>query len=631
MFTGITADTPGPRDGWVNYVNKCYELEMVPFLRLAGVWAGNQWLKPEADAPGDYTSMAQAIKRVVEGLPRSNMCPMYIEVFNEPNLSVEWTGKPVAKEYADFFVAVSKAIRSIGDDRIKILNAGLALSPEWTRLLCEANPEFIDAFDVWSTHPYPMNHPPSINHHDGTAKETSLFTIDSYVKEVDVLNEFGRMNVPVMITETGWDLGNSVYLQSEGYPIIDEYNRADYIMRSFRDYWSKWDEIQAVFPFEFSNEGWQRFDWVYPESGINPDGTPTKPHYQYTVVAALAKPTDTTGAINGTLTVDQLGVRLEGVKVTGAGQEFTTDPMGNYFLADVEPGTYTVEFNKTGFTSVTRNVEVKAGENSVLDVPMKSKRKVALRGFVYSGDTSRPLAGVTVKLEPSGKSAKTDAIGQYLIEGCIPARYSLQASLDKHYNYRVDDMQLKVDEENRHDFRMGRKGDIPGGNMLNNPSMEAGGGGGGQHWIALGFEPLIIAKDLLGMSLGKVSRCQSHTGRQSQSLQMFEVETTIRQITHYGTADVGTKYRAGIWVRTEGVGPDGAAWITFDATENSGAVVARLGPSKMVKGTSKWTWLSLEGVAPVGSERLSLNLHTKGPGGVAYFDDAFVGPVTDDR
>ena len=50
-----------------------------------------------------------------------------------------------------------------------------------------------------------------------------------------------------------------------------------------------------------------------------------------------------------------------------------------------------------------------------------------------------------------------------------------------------------------------------------------------------------------------------------------------------------------------------------------------MGPSKKITGRTNWTWLSLEGMAPEGSERLSLNLHTQGSGGMGYFDDAHIG------
>ncbi|MDM8006953.1 MAG: carboxypeptidase regulatory-like domain-containing protein [Phycisphaerae bacterium] len=632
LLADIDKNTRQPPQGWIDYVNKCYQLELIPVLRLGGHYGGGGWRKPEADAPGDYTSIAQAVKRVVAGLPRTDMCPLYIEVWNEPNLAVEWSGRPSPQEYADFFVAVAKAIRSIGDSRIKILNGGLATSPEWAEKLCKANPEFIKSFDLWSCHPYPMNRPPSLNHHDKTVKPGSDLTIDSYLLELAKLRDFGRNDVRVMITETGWNLGNAVYTKSEGHPIIDEYNRADYAMRAFRDHYPNWPELVAAFPFEFSNEGWQQFDYVYPESGINPDGSPTKPHYQYTVVAALAKPTDVTGAISGTVTVAGLGVRLDGAEVSIGRKPFASDPMGNYFFGKLKPGSYDLSIGKPGFKAVKQKVRVAAAKNSVADVALEATVKTTLSGVVSSGDDDKPVTDAVITLQPGDRQAKTDQNGRYVLKDVIPARYRLLATAKGRYQYEAADVRISSEQENRHDLRLGQRAELPPGeNMLNNASMEAGGGGGGKEWIALGFEPLKVDGDVMRSNPGGVSDKTAHTGRLSQSMRVSPKETVIRQITHYNTARVGTKYFAGMWIKTDCPDDEGAAWITFDATDNGGGVVGHLGPSRKVTGRSGWTWVSLEGPAPKGSERLSLNLHTQGKVGVAYFDDAFVGVKTPAR
>ena len=625
LIADIDKNKRGPWQGWVDYINKCYELELIPFMRLGGQYRGDGWIKPEADAPGDYTSMAQAVKRVVEGFPRSDMCPLYIEIWNEPNLSVEWTGKPVVKEYADFCVQVSAAIRSIGDDRIKILNGGLALSPEWAHKLCEANPKFIDSFDVWSCHPYPMNRPPWFNLHDKTVPPDSELAIDSYVLEVQALAERGRKDVKVMITETGWTLGNSAYALGEGHPIVDEHNRADYAVRALRDFWPRWPEIVAVFPFEFCNQGWEAYDWVYRESGINPDGSPTKPHYQYTCVAALAKPTDTTGAINGTIKVVGLGVRLMGVEVTGAGQAFTTDSMGNFFLAKIEPDSYTVKINKPGFKSAKQRVEVVAGKDAIINLALEATTRGSITGTVLRGDTDKPLEGVTVTLMPGEIKATTNDHGMYRLDDQIPATYELKAELEGHYVYETTGVRVGANATTKHSFALGHRPEgLPTELMINNTSMEAGGGGGGKEWIALGFEPLLIDQKVMNVPPASISEAEAHTGQKSQCMKMLKPETVIRQITHYGTAKVGTRYTGGVWVKVDC--PTGsAAWVSFDFTKDSGELVKRVGPARKLSGKMGWRWVRFHGVAPEGSRRLSLNLHTQGQAGVAYFDDAFVG------
>ncbi len=295
LFYPVTGVVTQPKECWVYFVEGAYQRGLKPVIRLQGKLQGNSWLKPEADAPGDYTTVAQAFKRVVEGLPRRDGHTLYVEVWNEPELAVNWHPSPSAQEYGQFFVDVAQAIHSIGDARLKVLNG--ALTPgnaDFTRELV-AVPGFVQAFDLWAAHCYPYNHPPQYNIHDGTAAYTE-FTIDSYRRELDVLaNEGGRTGVKVILTETGHGLGDNLFT-FEGYEAITETNRADYMVRAFRDYWAGWPELEAACPFElvdpYGHWGWM--DWLYPTTDV--------PHAQYTAVAALPKPTPTFVA-SGTLAI----------------------------------------------------------------------------------------------------------------------------------------------------------------------------------------------------------------------------------------------------------------------------------------------------------------------------------------
>lgn len=272
-------------------------------------------------------------------------------MWNEPNLGLEWSGRPDLEEYGRFLVEVSRAIRSIGDSRIRILNGAFGLSAESAEEMFTKVPESLHAFDVWASHPYPHNHPPAYNIHDGTADKAD-FTIDAYLLELAVLKRFGRQPVPVMITETGYDLGNDLFTSSEGYPIIDEYVRAEYIMRAFRDYWPTYPEVVAVLPFIFCEAGWERFNWVSTDSRTGEDGLPTSPHLQYTYVRNLAKPTDKTGAISGCVSESTLGVRIPGASVTlsPGGAKATCGPDGGYTFSGLVPVRYSVSATADGYT-----------------------------------------------------------------------------------------------------------------------------------------------------------------------------------------------------------------------------------------------------------------------------------------
>ncbi len=632
FFTDIDHRTQGPQQGWIDYVNSCYRMELIPVIRLGGRWKDGQWEAPRADGPLRYRSMARAIRAVVEGLPRSDLCPLYIEIWNEPNLAIEWSGRPDPKEYAAFFVQAAEAVRSIGDPRIRVLNGALATSPEWTEALCRADPKFISSFDVWASHPYPHNHPPEINFHDRTVPAGSELAIDSYLLELKVLADLGRPDVKVMITETGYDLGNSTYAR-EGFPIIDEYLRADYIVRAFRDFWTRWPEVLAVLPFEFCNENWRPFDWVEPDSDTNPDGSPTRPHYQYTAVAALAKPTDLIGAVSGTIRAAGLDARIEKVDVSlrpsgtgGAGAAAQSDPLGNYFLSGLKPGTYELRFARRGFRSAARQVEVSAGRNTVIDPRLEVEARCTLEGTVRHSHDGKPLEGVAIRLEPGGLSARTDRGGRFRFTGCAPVGYRLIARLEGFHEYEVSGVEPAVGKATASDFVLGPRRAPDVENLLSNGGFEAGGGGGGKAGIGLSFEPLDPPPQQQREEWTSITERRVHSGRRAQVLHLDTENLAIRQITHYGTGRPGATYVAGAWVYGDMSDRRSAAWVALAFTRNDGSVIGLVEPRSRVEGRpGKWTWVSVEGRAPEGTHRVSVNLRTSGRGGAAFFDDVFLG------
>ncbi|MBM4431762.1 MAG: DUF11 domain-containing protein, partial [Chloroflexi bacterium] len=183
LFDWIDTSWVEPLPWMRDFVNKAYDRGLTPIVRLAG-GRGTTWIKPKPDADGSYTTWAQAFKRVVQGLPRRDGRWLYVQIWNEPNLNEEWEGQANPTEYGRFQVAAAAAIRSIGDPRIVILNAPLSPGGEYYYLnyledMLNSVPAVLWAFDVWASHPYPNNHPPEYNLHDGTARYGDA-TIDVY-------------------------------------------------------------------------------------------------------------------------------------------------------------------------------------------------------------------------------------------------------------------------------------------------------------------------------------------------------------------------------------------------------------------------------------------------------------------
>lgn len=281
----ITPATTGPEPAWVSFVNGCYDRGLVPIIRLAGEYDGGagHWVKPVPP----YDDMAQAFKRVVAGLPRRDGHLLYVEIWNEPNLDLEWGGQANPVEYAQFLVATAAAVRSLGDSRIVLMNGGLSPGVaysasggyDWLGFIdaMATVPGALDSFDVWSSHAYPGNRPPEQNLHVGNITGYRELTIDAFRLELERLALQGRPGVDVLITETGYALGACDFCGIYGLPQIGEANRADYMVRAYRDWWNRWPEVRGVCPYQLKDSygQWAVWDWIG--------------HQQYDAVRAMDK------------------------------------------------------------------------------------------------------------------------------------------------------------------------------------------------------------------------------------------------------------------------------------------------------------------------------------------------------
>lgn len=280
IFPGVTRASQGPEQAWIDAVNHAYANELVPVIRVGPPW-GDRNLRKESDDANhmDYTSLAQAYRRVVDGLPRDEDTLIWIEVHNEPNLCYEWTcqagqgdmegGSKIsyqktAAEYAAFLRDVTDAIQGLDDDHIRVINGGLApggvrwchcgqeggepgiTAREFLQAMEAGAPGVFDDLDGWASHSYPASNEgygffvPFDQAHTGlTYYEVELATI-------------GRPGLPVLITETGWRTDEATRQQI-----------ADWTVQAFTDVWLPDDRVKAVMPFLLrGGSGWTNFEWV---------------------------------------------------------------------------------------------------------------------------------------------------------------------------------------------------------------------------------------------------------------------------------------------------------------------------------------------------------------------------------
>lgn len=148
------------------------------------------------------------------------------------------------------------------------------------------------------------------------------------------------------------------------------------------------------------------------------------------------------GRISGRVT-NQFGTGLENVVVQitagpEVGLSVATDDEGDYTLSDLTPGTYTVRFTRSGFTTRTvTGVAVTAGNTTDLDVTLTGSGtgNGSLRGTVRDADTNDTLIGVTVRLLEGSSvvdTVMTDSNGFYAFGGVEPGSYSVRFSKSGH-------------------------------------------------------------------------------------------------------------------------------------------------------------------------------------------------------
>lgn len=627
FFYGITNSTSGPSAWWVSAVQSAYNRGMNPIVRIGTTYNGGYWSKPQADADGRYTAFAAAVKRVVQGLPRQNGYTLYIEILNEVNSQIEWSMSPNPAEYARCLVDCHSAIVSIGDSRIKVATAGLAGGSSFLAQMFALEPASLWAWDVLSSHCYSLNRPPELNRHNGYGGD---ICIDSYQLDVNACTAAGRSGVQVMITETGYCIGQS---EDASYPLIDEENRADYIMRAFRDYWSQWPEVLAVTPFQFRDDGWVCFDWVNPGSGTDAYGRPTSARRQYFDVYYLAKPGMSQGAISGKITESAFGADVSGATVvlTPGSLSTTSNAKGNYFfpnegnLSFLAPGTYSISVSKTGYaTRSISNISVSAGRNTVVNVALTATTLGTVTGTVRDPITGLGLSGVTIALSPGGRSTTSGADGTYTLASVSPSTYTLSGTKTGFRPYSRAGLQISAGGTATADFYMA-PGAEPGGTPLitvgemdvdANPSSPTGLAEGWQSWDGANHPDIFL-----------VDTSERISGRASQRIKAGNSRWAGRW-TEYNTCTTGVRYRIEAWVKTSGT--SSPAFLVGTWSRWGEGVISQFQAHPQMTGANGWTLMAASSVAPYFIDQSTgrLRVEMVGPAtgsGYVWFDRVWVG------
>lgn len=254
---------------WQRFMAQSKQLHVIPILRLStepDPTNTHVWRVPNR---ADIVSFAQFLHSLQ--WPTKNR---YVIVFNEVNRGDEWGGSVNPKEYADILSFTTTVLKSKSQDYF-VISAGLDNAApnqapqfmneyDYMQQMNAALPGIFNQVDGLASHSYPnpgFSQPPDTG---------SSMGVGSFRFERDLAKSLSGKDLPIFITESGWDAHT-----------VPEDNLVTYYQQVFDTIWND-PTIVAVTPFllDAKNGPFQKFSFMAE------DGKPTK---QYDVVNNLVK------------------------------------------------------------------------------------------------------------------------------------------------------------------------------------------------------------------------------------------------------------------------------------------------------------------------------------------------------
>lgn len=231
------------KEVWQKFLDDCRRLHLIPIIRTATSFDGQNWVIPSTDEIDNWVSFFNSLNWVVEN--------RYVVISNEPNHAKEWGGKINPQEYATYLKTFSQKLKSSNLDYF-VLNAGFdQMAPnskvtmdqkKYIDLMLKETPDVFDYVDGWNSHSYPN---PAFS---GPKNGFGRNSVRGYLWELDLIDK----KLPVFITETGW------VRNSKNEQLI-----AENLRYAYEEIWMKDENIVAVTPFilNYQDEPFYEFSW----------------------------------------------------------------------------------------------------------------------------------------------------------------------------------------------------------------------------------------------------------------------------------------------------------------------------------------------------------------------------------
>ncbi len=246
---------------WQTFLDDAHRLKIRPIIRLTTRFENGTWQQPTRK---DIIAFAQFLSSLEWHRPE-----LTVILFNEPNHAKEWGGSIDPTGFADITLFALQWF-STETKEYTLLPAALDLAADgrggtqeafsyWKIALAHA-PEILDYIDGWNSHSYPN---PAFAASPNKSGKNSL---RGYTHELSFLQHYTKRELPVYITETGWDQN-----------MLTKNTLFSYFQKAFTDIWSKDTRIVAVTPFVLQGAPGN----FAPFSFLDAAGKPTRAYLAY--------------------------------------------------------------------------------------------------------------------------------------------------------------------------------------------------------------------------------------------------------------------------------------------------------------------------------------------------------------
>ncbi len=241
-ITLVIQENDRNHDKWQEIFNKLRELHLIPIIRIATKPIGPIWKKPIKEDAEQWTEFLGSLNWVVKD--------RYIILFNEPNHGQEWGGSVDPVDYAKVAQEFATKLKSKDSNFFVMLSGFDASAPsgapeyadegQYLRTVIDTiTPNtFNNLFSGLSSHSYPN---PGFT---GSPFGSGRGSVRTYEWELFYLQSLGVKDLPVFITETGWD-GN----------VVPRGTVSSNYKSTFEQIWLQDNRVKAVTPFVLDYQG----------------------------------------------------------------------------------------------------------------------------------------------------------------------------------------------------------------------------------------------------------------------------------------------------------------------------------------------------------------------------------------